>query len=109
MESLILKSEKAQRGVAPGTWQHAMLRDNLKALRIASALMGERMDKADGPSRDELLEAVGALASMAAKAEKARRKFLRGTPQHTLQRNRLLALRKAAGRIEAELKAGSAA
>src|SRR4051794_12294876 len=37
--SLISKSAKAQRKLTPGTWQHSMLRDNLKALRFASALM----------------------------------------------------------------------
>lgn len=37
--SLISKSEKAQRKLEPGTWQHTMLRDNLKALRIAEALI----------------------------------------------------------------------
>jgi len=35
--SLISKSKKAQQKLAPGTWQHTMLRDNLKALQIASA------------------------------------------------------------------------
>ena len=35
--SLISKSEKAQQKLAPGMWQHTMLRDNLKALHIARA------------------------------------------------------------------------
>jgi hypothetical protein len=36
--SLISKSEKAQQKVPPGTWQHRMLEDNLKALRHAAIL-----------------------------------------------------------------------
>lgn len=37
--SLISKSEKAQKKLAQGTWQHTMLRDNLKALYMASPLL----------------------------------------------------------------------
>lgn len=36
--SLISKSEKAQTKLTPGTWQHAMLAQNLKALYIATPL-----------------------------------------------------------------------
>src|SRR5919205_504880 len=42
--SLISKSEKAQQRLAPGTWQHTMLQDNLKALHLASALMNKASD-----------------------------------------------------------------
>ncbi len=37
--SLISKSEKAQQKLAQGTWQYTMLKDNLKALYIASPLL----------------------------------------------------------------------
>lgn len=37
--SLISKSEKAQEKLVPGTWQHTMLGDNIKALYIASPLL----------------------------------------------------------------------
>lgn len=37
--SLISKSEKAQKKLAQGTWQHTMLKGNLKALYIASPLL----------------------------------------------------------------------
>ncbi len=37
--SLISKSEKAQKKLAKGTWQHTMLSNNLKALYIASPLL----------------------------------------------------------------------
>jgi hypothetical protein len=91
--SLISKSEKAHRKLTPGTWQHTMLRDNLKALQVASALMNKKMDAADRFTRDNLLEALQALASMISKTEKTQAKFSPGTSQHTLQRNRLKALR----------------
>ena len=106
--SLISKSEKSQQKLAPGTWQHAMLRDNLKALRIASALMGEEADDSGGPTRDDLHEALGALASMIGRTEKAGAKFSPGTSQHSLQRNRLKALRIAQSLVQAELERSEA-
>ena len=103
--SLISKSEKAQLKLAPGTWQHTMLRDNLKALRHAFALMnGDTVDP-DSFSRDDLHEALRALASMIGKTEKAGAGFSPGTSQHTLQRNRLNALRVAEALLKAELDA----
>jgi hypothetical protein len=93
--SLIGKSEKAQQKLTPGTWQHTMLRDNLKALRIASALMSAGTGDADPFTREDLHEALPALASMISRSEKAQAKFSPGTSQHTLQRNRLKALRVA--------------
>lgn len=101
--SLIGKSEKAQQRLVPGTWQHSMLRDNLKALRIASALMNKEADKTDNFTRDDLQEALRAVASMISKTEKTQAKFSSGTSQHTLQRNRLKALRIAEALITADL------
>ena len=104
--SLISKSEKAQQKLAPGTWQHTMLRDNLKALHIASALMNEETDDKNSITRDDLQEALRAFASMIGKTDKARTKFTPGTSQHTLQRNRLKALRIAEALIKVELNKG---
>jgi hypothetical protein len=101
--SLISKSEKAQRQLVPGTWQHSMLRDNLKALRIASALMNSEADETDSFTRDDLQEALRAFASMISKTEKTQAKFSSGASQHTLQRNRLKALRMAEALITADL------
>jgi hypothetical protein len=104
--SLISKSEKAQPKLAPGTWQHTMLRDNLKALRIASALMNNEIDDTESFTREDLQEALPAFASMISKAEKAQAKFTPGTSQHTLQANRLKAFRIAEALIEVELDKG---
>lgn len=101
--SLISKSEKAQQKLAPGTWQHSMLRDNLKALRVASALMSPKARDVDGYSQDDLRDALGALASMIDRTEHALEKFSPGTSQHSLLRNRLGALRVAEALVKAEL------
>ena len=103
LASLISKSEKAQRKLALGTWQHAMLRDNLKALRHAFARMSGQASKAGDFTRDDLREALRALASMIGRSEKAQAKFPPGTSHHTLQRNRLRVLRLAEALTRAEL------
>jgi hypothetical protein len=101
--SLISKSEKAQQKLSPGTWQHTMLRDNLKALHIASALMNKGTKDTDDFTQDDLQEALRAFAAMMSRADKAQSKFSPGTSQHTLQRNRLKALRIAEALTRVEL------
>lgn len=103
--SLISKSEKAQQNLTPGTWQHTMLRDNLEALHIASALMNRETGNADGFAQDDLQTALRAFASMISKTGKAQAKFPPGTSQHTLLRNRLKGLRMAKAWIKAVLDA----
>jgi hypothetical protein len=101
--SLISKSERAQQKLTPGTWQHTMLQGNLKALRIAFALMNRSMNGADVPRREDLQAALRAFAAMTNRSEKAQAKFAPGTSQYTLQRNRLRAFRAAEALIGAEL------
>ena len=101
--SLIGKSAKAQRKLAPTSWQFKMLQANLQALRLAETLLDGRTDAAAGFAQDDLQAALRALASMAAKTEPALAKFAPGTAQHSLSRNRLLALRTATALVEAEL------
>lgn len=101
--SLISKSEKAQQKVAVGTWQHTMLRDNLKALHIAFALMNHETDNTNSFTRDDLQEALRAVTSMISKTDKAGAKFTPGTSQSTLLRNRLKALQMAEALIQAEI------
>ena len=99
--SLISKSEKAQKKLTPGTWQHSMLRDNLKALHIASALMTNGIDNKYHWTPGELRGCLQSFASMISRAEKAQARFSLGTSHHTLQRNRLKALRIAETFIKA--------
>jgi len=103
--SLIGKSEKAQQKLAPGTWQHTMLRDNVRALRIASALLGEASTKDEEIAPDDLRDALRAISSMIDKTEGTQTKFSPGTSQHTLQRNRLKALRIAQAVTGSKLEA----
>lgn len=103
LASLISKSEKARQKLAPETWQHAMLRDNLKALRHAYSLLDKDGRDAGNFTRDDLRESLRALAAMIARTAKTRAKFPPGTSHHTLQRNRLKALRIAEALTKAEL------
>ena len=102
--SLISKSEKAQQKLASGTWQHSMLRDNLKALHVAYALMNQEADVTNSFTRDDLQETLRVFTSMISKTEKSQVKFSPGTSQHTLARNRLKALRIASAFITRSLK-----
>jgi hypothetical protein len=101
--SLISKSEKSQQKLAPGTWQHKMLGDNIRALHYASILISGDKDEKKKFIREDLLEALRSFASMINKAEKYQEKFLPGTSQHTLQQNRLKALRISEILIKKEL------
>jgi hypothetical protein len=101
--SLLSKSEKAQLKVSPGTWQHTMLGDNIKALRIALELIGEASGDSDEPTRSDLEEAIGALDSMIDRVDNTQTKFSPGTSQHSLQRNRLKALRIARSVVTSRL------
>lgn len=104
IESLISKSVKAQQKLTPGTWQHTMLQDNLKALRIALELMnGESVS--DDVSINDYQKALQAFASMINRSEKAQVKFSPGTSQHSLQKNRIKALNFAFDVISSALKA----
>lgn len=80
-----------------------MLRDTIKALHIASALMNKETDDTDNFAQDDFQEALRAFASMISKIKKTRTTFLPGTPQHTLQRNRLKELRIAEALVKVEL------
>jgi hypothetical protein len=103
IDSLISKSEKAQRKLAEGTWQHARLRDNLHALHLASALMRRAGVEAHAFTLDDLHAALRVLAAMLDTTDKARSKFAPGTSQHSLLRNRFDALQVAEAVIRAEL------
>ena len=100
--SLINKSEKARQKLAPETWQHAMLEANLRALRMASALMDGKTGDERHAEQDDVQGALRALASMIRKTENAGTRFSPGTSQHTLLQNRLKALRVAETFIQAK-------
>lgn len=91
--SLVSKSVKAREKLAPGSWQHTMLTENIDALGVATALMIPSAEDTAEPSRDELEAALSAIQSMIGRTETAGAKFAPGTSQHSLSRNRLNALR----------------
>lgn len=93
--SLLSKSEKAQLKVAPGTWQHTMLSANVEALRLALPLIDGTEVDAEQPDSDDVASALRALDSMIERVTTACTRFVPGTSQHSLQRNRLDALRVA--------------
>ena len=101
--SLLSKSEKAQQKVAPGTWQHTMLEGNIRALQIALPLIGESDDDSGEPTPDDLDSALRGLDSMIERVANTEAKFTPGTSQHSLQRNRLKALRIARSAVMAKL------
>jgi hypothetical protein len=84
-----------------------MLSENLKALRIASALMDEEIGDTDDCAPDDLREAIAAFKSMINRTENAKMKFKEGRSQYSLQRNRLRALRIAEALIMKELEGES--
>lgn len=102
LASLISKSEKAREKLVPGTWQHTMLSNNVKALRLAAWLMGEEDRDATSASSVDCDDALRAFGSMIDRVEHTRAAFSPGTSQHTLQRDRLKALRIAEAAVKAE-------
>lgn len=100
--SLLGKSEKACQKLTPGTWQHTMLKKNIDALRVASLLMNAD----EVVPQNDLRDALIAISDMASRTEMALSKFEPGTSQHTLQCNRLNALRLAEALVEQEIERG---
>lgn len=102
--SLISKSEKARLKLAPGTWQHRMLDQNLKALHMAVQLMNQEAENAPPVRQAELLEALDAFEGMISRSEKAHASFAPGTSQHTLLENRIQALCAASQKIREQIQ-----
>ena len=104
LTSLLSKSEKAQQKLKPGSWQHAMLDENIQALRVVNALLFGQDRKKTRYTQSDLKLAINALANMVSRSIRAQAKFVPGTSPHTLQRNRIKALRLAKRTAAAELK-----
>ncbi len=54
LDSLVSKSEKARQKLAPGSWQHNMLSDNLKALHLAGSLLAKALEARPDVKNDRL-------------------------------------------------------
>lgn len=95
LASLMRKSEKAQQKLAAGSWQHRMLSENLKALRLAEQLLNDAAEGSADASPSDRLAAQRAFAEMIGKTEQTLMKFPASSSQHSLLQNRLRALRYA--------------
>ena len=99
IDSLLHKCEKAQSKLAPTIWSYRMLQENIHALRLASALIKNDHGRVKDVPPADWEGARQAVASLIRRTEAALAKFAPGTAPHTLQQNRLNALRLAKTRI----------
>jgi hypothetical protein len=101
--SLINKSKKSLAKLTPGSWQHAMLSNNLKALQIAYSLMNQNGNTINF-TKVELNRSIILINTMITKSKKAQKKFASGSSQYTLLRNRIRALLTARMYIQKEIQ-----
>ncbi len=92
------KTEGAKRKFAPGTSQHTLQANRLRALKIASSLISRELAASEAVdySKEDLEKALAPLASLMSKSEKARQKLAPGSWHHTMLGKNLKALRIAA-------------
>lgn len=79
--SNLRRCENIQPKFAEGTSQHSLLRNRIKALTIAKALLLNE-PVMDSYTKEELLEALPPISSIISKCEKAQYKFAEGTPYY---------------------------
>jgi hypothetical protein len=102
VSSTIGNCEKMQPKFAEGTSQHTLLKNRIKALRIAEALTaGENI--AGRYANEELEEALRPVASIISKCEKAQLKFAEGTSHHTRFESIIKAMHVSKALIEDEI------
>ncbi len=104
LASLLSKSEKALQKLQPGIWQYTMLKENIRALRVATPLLFDAPRQKKRNTLSELQKAAKALTAMIRRSVDAQANFEPGTSPHTMQRNRIKALRLAKKITAAELK-----
>lgn len=100
ISSLRNKADKSSFRLKEGSWQRSLMDSYVKAAGIALKLLDD-----DGVvlfEREELNEAHESLADALLRAEQAIGRFPAGSSQHTLQRNRITALKIALRLIEKE-------
>ncbi|MBA4700970.1 MAG: hypothetical protein H2212_16225 [Ruminococcus sp.] len=93
--SMINRTEKTKRKFEPGTSQHTLQKNRLKALHIASSLLSKRLmgsEDVDCYTEEDLKNALAPITSLISKSEKAQAKLAQGTWQHTMLNNNLKAL-----------------
>ncbi|MDR0435923.1 MAG: hypothetical protein LBH11_04060 [Propionibacteriaceae bacterium] len=98
--SLRNKSEKASGKLKANTWQGCLVANVVKASDVALSLMNA--ETTPSFERDTLHEAAAVLQDVLRRAEEVIAKFAVGTSQHTLQQNRIAALKIALALVAAE-------
>lgn len=81
VSSAISRCEKAWPKFAPGTSQHTLLNNRIKALTIAKFLL-TRDAGISGYTKEELTDALRPVSSIIGKCETAQKKYAQGTPQY---------------------------
>ncbi|MDR0445454.1 MAG: hypothetical protein LBH17_00200 [Oscillospiraceae bacterium] len=99
ISSLRSKSDKASGKLKAESWQYKSMRSNVEACDLAMRLMD---GDADTIPHDKLDEARKTLTDALNRSGGVIGKFTEGTPQHTLQKNRIAALKIALALIEGE-------
>lgn len=99
--STIKKCEKQQSKFAEGSPQHSLLKNRIKALRIAESLVSQNDINY---SKAELAEASRPIASIISKCQKAQQKFDEETPNHARFSGIIKAMRISESFITAEIQ-----
>lgn len=84
MQTVIGAFDRCQRALLrfdEGSPQHTLLKNRVKALNVAKALM-TGMEAEYKPSEEEMVGAIRPIASIISKCEKAQHRFTEGTMQH---------------------------
>lgn len=98
MVSMVNRTEKLNGKFAPGTSQHTLQKNRLKALHIASSLLSQKlMGNKSGEvcAQEDLKNALAPITSLISKSEKARTKLAPDTWQHKMLSDNLKALHMA--------------
>ncbi len=107
---MIDRSEKAQIKFEPGTSQHTLQKNRIKALYISSSLVAKELAKNDATvdfTKEDLEKAVAPIASLISKSERAQTKLTPDTWQYRMLRRNLNALYIASPLLTKELDKSS--
>ena len=102
IESAVGRCEKVWPKFAEGTSQHSLLKNRIKALYIAKALISGK-EKRDGYGKEELQQALTPIESIISKCEKARLKFEDGSSHYIRFSKMIDAMETAKAYIEYEI------
>jgi hypothetical protein len=102
--SMINRSEKVQPKLKEGSAQATLTKNRLKALYISSSLITRQLSgKAETFSKEELEKALPPIVSTIHKCEKVMEKLKEDSPQSTITKKMLKALRMSFSFISEEL------